>query len=243
MYGAAPLGGIKGLGGGVFEVTAAGKERVVYRFKGSPNDGSSPDSNLIALNGALYGTAGGGSHNAGVIFSVTPSGTERVLYNFKGGPKDGADPNSLTILNGTFYGTTQGGGNDKTCGQSCGFGTVFSFTPEGKERVIHRFVLSDGVKPAAALLAYKGELYGTTCAGGGYGDGLTCYDRVGYGNGWGTVFRISPSGKYEVLDTFGTQSNDGAISVAPLTEFKAALYGTTQYGGAYGFGSVFRIAP
>lgn len=226
--------------GGIFELTPNGKERVVYRFKGPPNDGIFPASNLIAVNGTLYGVAPGGSDDEGIIFSVTPSGTEHVLYNFKGGPKDGGDPQGFAFLNGSFYGTTSRGGTDTSCDEGCG--TVFAFTTAGKERVLHNFALSDGTKPGASLVAYNGYLYGTTCAGGGYGNGYDCPDRTGYYYGAGTVFRISTSGAFEVTHAFGGDP-DGGNPVAPLVALNGVLYGTTQTGGSVGPGTVFRISP
>jgi uncharacterized repeat protein (TIGR03803 family) len=54
---------------------------------------------------------------------------------------------------------------------------------------------------------------------------------------------VSAASQYQVLYTF-TGGKDGAISWAGLT-FDAAgsLYGTTIAGGAYGYGSVFKLAP
>lgn len=239
MFGTASDGGLGGGYGGIFKVTMAGEERDIYRFKGAP-DGFGPADNLTAHKGVLYGaTKAGGAHDDGTIFSVTPSGNEQVLYSFKGSPKDGASPNSLMILDGVLYGTTAAGGSDASCDNGCG--TVFSFTLDGKEHVLHDFSASDGTKPGAGLVPYKGYLYGTTCAGGSYG-GFECYDRVGYGYGFGTIFRISPTGKFTVEYEFGGQP-DGALSVAPLYLLNGSLYGTTQAGGSAGYGTVFRFTP
>src|ERR1700729_4002660 len=60
--------------------------RTLYSFKGSP-DGAVPMPNLVAVNGALYGTTqfGGQTINDGygTVFEVRPSGTERVLHTFQ----------------------------------------------------------------------------------------------------------------------------------------------------------------
>lgn len=241
MYGTAESGGTKQYYGGVFEVSTSGNERVLHRFTGAPNDGAGAESNLIVDDGLLYGvTVGGGSHNEGAIFSITKSGTERVLYSFKGGAKDGASPNALTLLNGTLYGTTMEGGSN-VCEQGCG--TIFSFKIGGSERVIHEFSLNEGVKPSAGLVAYRGELYGTTCAGGSYGDGLSCSIGSGFREfGVGSVFRFSPHGTFTVLHLFGGLG-DGGTPVAPLIAFNGELYGTTENGGADFSGTVFRISP
>jgi uncharacterized repeat protein (TIGR03803 family) len=138
LYGATVLGGVYGLGT-VFAVSPSGKEHVVHSFGGSPNDGASPQSRLIAVNGTLYGTtARGGAHRCfsngsgcGTVFAVTPLGKERLLYSFAAG-KDGAIPLAgLVDDNGTLYGTTYAGGGGACAASSTptGCGTIFSVTP------------------------------------------------------------------------------------------------------------------
>jgi uncharacterized repeat protein (TIGR03803 family) len=58
--------------GGVFKITLAGKESLVYTFKGEP-DGASPYTNLIqGSNGDFYGTTEeGGSAQEGTIFQIS----------------------------------------------------------------------------------------------------------------------------------------------------------------------------
>jgi uncharacterized repeat protein (TIGR03803 family) len=58
--------------GTVFEVTPSGQEQVLHNFQRT--DGSTPNSQLRAVNGVLYGTAeyGGSYYNYGTAFSVTP---------------------------------------------------------------------------------------------------------------------------------------------------------------------------
>jgi len=107
--------------GTVFEVTLSGEEKTIYNFKGV-DDGAYP-SGLIAIDGSLYGAAGGrGSHQCGTVFKVTPSGKFTILYEFNSGA-DGCGPSSgLIDVGGTLYGTTGGGGQR-------GDGTVYSITP------------------------------------------------------------------------------------------------------------------
>ncbi len=70
-------------------------------------------------------------------------------------------------------------------------------------------------------------LYGTTSAGGSYNDG--------------TVFRLHPSGSWKDLLYSFKGGTDGANPVADLIAVNGTLYGTTENGGAYGLGTVFRI--
>jgi uncharacterized repeat protein (TIGR03803 family) len=91
----------------------------------------------------------------------------------------------------------------------------------------------------------NGQLYGTTFGGG-------THSCSGSGQGCGTVFAVSPSGKEKVLYSFAG-GKDGEIPSAGLLNVGGTLYGTTQYGGtgkcpAYtgtpaGCGTIFTIAP
>jgi uncharacterized repeat protein (TIGR03803 family) len=84
---------------------------------------------------------------------------------------------------------------------------------------------ASGGAPQAGLVAVNGKLYGTTSS---------------YGNGYGTVFEVSPFGNLTVLHTFGGYP-DGAYPAASLMWYKGKLYGTTSAGGTHGGGTVFAI--
>jgi uncharacterized repeat protein (TIGR03803 family) len=91
----------------------------------------------------------------------------------------------------------------------------------------------DGKSPVAGLIDVKGTLYGTTSAGGAYGDG--------------TLFSITAGGTEKVLHTFGnacpSACTDGSEPFAGLIDVKGMLYGTTSAGGVNGYGTVFSITP
>ncbi len=179
--------------GVVFKFTPMGRsyytESVIHSFDES--DGEQPFGGVVFdTKGALYGTtAEGGSGvcsgftGCGVVFKLTPSRsgyTERVLYNFAGySHSDGQDPMGTLVFDkkGALYGTTYRGGTP-----SCSCGTIFKLTPSGSgysESVLHSFTGSDGAEPRAGLtIDKKGDLYGTTSAGGNSGDG--------------TVFELTP---------------------------------------------------
>jgi uncharacterized repeat protein (TIGR03803 family) len=59
--------------GTIFSITKAGRERVVYRFRGDP-DGANPEAALTLAGGVLYGTTdwGGDSSYYGTIFRIFP---------------------------------------------------------------------------------------------------------------------------------------------------------------------------
>ena len=231
LYGTTALGGAYtctfycGIGGTVFSITRGGTEKVLHSFRGY-SDGSTPYAGLINVKRTLYGTTEGGgtpvcysgsNPGCGVVFGITTAGTERVLYDFSGSPDGAYADAGLIDLKGVLYGTTRGGG---TRG---GGGTVFSITPDGHEKVLHRFGSGeDGWSPQAGLLNVDGKLYGDTSRGGAYRGG--------------TVFSITPGGKEKVVHSFGFGS-DSANPYASLIELNGKLYGTTGFGGAYSCGS------
>jgi uncharacterized repeat protein (TIGR03803 family) len=231
LYGTTTAGGAHDLGT-VFDMTTDGKEDVLYSFGSFTGDGANPATGLLALNGKFYGsTTFGGADNDGIVFEVTGSGTERVLYSFKGG-KDGSHPSGVIAVNGELYGTTSQGG-DVTC--QCGI--VFELSTSGQERVLHRFTGgNDGSSPVAGLVALNATLYGTTYNGGN--------PNCNFGNGCGTVFATSTSGKERVLYAFAMESGraDGVFPQAALTALDGALYGTTKSCNEWGYGTVFRVS-
>ena len=85
----------------------------------------------------------------------------------------------------------------------------------------------DEALPSAGLVNVNGTLYGTTTAGGNYNDG--------------TVFSLRTTGGRKVLLYSFKGGTDGANPVADLLAVDGEFYGTTENGGAYGLGTVFRI--
>lgn len=230
LYGTTSAGGVANRGT-VYSVTAAGAEKVLRSFYGG-TDGGIPDSGLIVVKGTFYGTTyAGGDYSGcyqdegcGTVYSFTPSGRKTILHSFAGG-SDGTSPAAALIdVNGTLYGTTESGGD--SCAISGGCGTVFSITLSGKETVLHTFKGgSDGAFPRAPLINVNGVLYGTTSEGGS-----TCPQE---GEGCGTIFSITPSGKEKVLYAFKGGA-DGLDPVAGLIAVNGDLYGTTYSGGGSG---------
>lgn len=165
---------------------------------------------------------------------------EKVLYRFQGG-SDGSEPLGTLVADqaGNLYGTTTGGG---TGGCQGGCGTVFELlpNPDGtwRETLLYEFTGGeDGAFPNAGLaFDPEGNLYGTTLHFGASGDG--------------TVFRLSPPAKpgnapwtETVLYNF-VGDRDGEYCLGSLTFDKAGnLYGATLFGGTYGGGTIFQLAP
>jgi uncharacterized repeat protein (TIGR03803 family) len=210
----------------VYKVDTAGHSTVLHNFTGGA-DGGDPYGGVIRdSKGNLYGTAQlGGASGAGVVFKIDSSGIETVLYNFTGGA-DGAYPLDGVIrdASGNLYGTTNGGG-------ASGAGVVFKVDRSGNETVLYSFTGgTDGSYPWGGVIRdSKGNLYGTTSAGGASGAGV--------------VFKVDTSGNETVLYSF-TGGADGAtpLWVVLARDSAGNLYGTTSAGGgASNAGVVFKV--
>jgi uncharacterized repeat protein (TIGR03803 family) len=178
LYGTTSGGGANG-SGTVFKVTPTGEESVLYGFGSFSGDGANPFTGLVMdTEGNLYGTtSAGGKHKFGTAFKLTPSGEEKVIHSFGAGTEDGRGPNPLIIDKaGNLYGTT-------ALGSGKCYGTVFEMTLAGKETALHHFYpdTGDGYDPqAGVVINSKGNLYGTTAAGG----------KAAYA--YGTMFEVTP---------------------------------------------------
>jgi uncharacterized repeat protein (TIGR03803 family) len=96
---------------------------------------------------------------------------------------------------------------------------------------LHTFTGSDGATPRSGVIqGSDGNFYGTTSGGGA--------------NNAGTIFRVASGGRLTTLYSFCEQTNctDGSNPSTPLLQaIDGGFYGTTQNGGAAGFGTFFRI--
>jgi uncharacterized repeat protein (TIGR03803 family) len=91
---------------------------------------------------------------------------------------------------------------------------------------------TDGANPylMSMIQATGGELYGTTRSGGA--------------NGYGSVFRMTPSGTITAIYSFCSLAAcaDGSYPSAGVVQASDGnFYGTTEGGGANGYGTVFRV--
>jgi uncharacterized repeat protein (TIGR03803 family) len=226
LYGTGSYGGPSG-GGVVFKLDTSGHETVLYSFTGGA-DGGVPYASVIRDSaGNLYGTTiNGGSSAHGVVFKVDTTGHETVLYSFTGGA-DGGDPFSGVIRDsaGNLVGTTLRGG------VAPGLGVVYLVDTKGNETVLYSFKGgADGKAPAAGVIRdpNTGSLYGTTSAGGAFGQGV--------------VYELTADNE-TVLYSF-TGGADGGDPIASLIRDSAGdLYGTTTAGGKRGGGVLFKLKP
>src|SRR5580765_3330370 len=95
---------------------------------------------------------------------------------------------------------------------------------------IHSFqTAAGGSQPNTLVLGKDGNLYGTT-AGGGRG-------------GHGTVFKFTTNGVLTTLYSFNGVSDGAAPNAALVAGSDGNFYGTTMRGGAYNYGTAFKLTP
>lgn len=225
LYGTTSAGGAAGYGT-VYKVDTEGHETVLHSFGFA--DGSSPQASLIRdAEGNLYGTtyqggSGCGKTGCGVVFKLDPSGNETLLHGFSG--VDGEFPEARLVrdADGNFYGTTLLGG-------TTGFGVVFKLNPAGNETVLLSFAGgADGAYTSAGVLRdAKGNLFGTTGAGGPAGLGV--------------VYRLDCAGIETVLYGFMSGQDGFGPSGGVFGDSEGNLYGTTAQGGVANAGVVYKM--
>ncbi|MDB6153192.1 MAG: 3-carboxymuconate cyclase [Chthoniobacteraceae bacterium] len=215
--------------GTVFRMTPAGTLTTLVQF--NYTNGANPIAGLTeGSDGNFYGTtSAGGVTGNGTVFKVTPSGALTTLISFdrnKGGP-DSPRAGLLLASDGNFYGTTTSGG-------SGGQGIIFKMTPSGALTTLVSFDYHKKEYPSGKLIeGSDGTFYGTTYFGG--------IPAVGYDEGCGTIFKMTPSGVLTTLAAFNliNGANPGELVMGA----GGNLYGTTYSGGADNSGTVFRLTP
>ncbi len=195
--------------------TLLGQQYEVYRQFVWPGGGP-VERPTIGSDGNIYGTSGGGDFGRGEIFRLVPDGsgglTYERLYSFHG--PDGVGPVGVVQgSDGRFYGATTAGG------QFAG-GTVYAFDPAtGGLVVFHSFPVHSfygQYQPSRLIQASDGNFYGLTVVGGPIG--------------FGTIFRVTPSGEFTEIHDF--TGPDGERPWGPLIQASDGyLYGGAQLGG------------
>lgn len=217
---------------------------LVYTFQGYTQwntDGGSPYARVaIGPDGALYGTTrigGNGDgcredHGCGTVYKVQPQfgggWKETILFQF--GYFDGDHPWYGDVVfdrAGNLYGTTFVGGANLQ-------GAVYKLAPTNGtwiESMVYSFSGTDGSQPLnGPTIDATGNLYGTTSAGGT--------------NGYGTVYRLQPSGSGWVestLHSFQSGSDGMTPSSGVVLDQSGNLYGATEGAGIAGGGTAFEL--
>jgi uncharacterized repeat protein (TIGR03803 family) len=239
IYGTTSTGGANG-SGTVFKLvkpTQAGQpwtEKVLYTF-GSGTDGQFPIAGVnFDSAGNLYGTtSAGGTDGYGIVFKLTPSPsgwTETILHNFQNG-SDGSVPYGGLIFDkaGNLYGAaTQGG--------TAGGGTVYQLVPSGSTYTFNVLYTVPGWGISGTYrnlyMDASGNIYGTT-----HCDGT---------NSAGSVFELSPAtgGAWNVNTLHNFDGSDGQYVFSSMVfDQQGNIYGTTQVGGADGYGVIWELTP
>ena len=132
---------------------------------------------------------------------------------------------------GNLYGTSNGGGIGLD-------GTVFEFDSSKHGRPLFSFSNNRplaGYTPVGNLFRdSNGDLYGSTAFGG--------VPDCNFGFGCGLVFKLDSAGNETVLHNFAGAPTDGRVPNGGLIRDAAGnFYGTTQHGGAFDYGIVFKL--
>jgi len=246
IYGTTGSGGngeyCQGVGCGiVFELspTKSGPwtETIIHAFQGSLNgmgcDGSGPTGQLyLNAQGNMYGaTYEGGCPDGGTVFELTSNGSGgwgygQVFVLPSAGQAAAPLGGVIGDAEGNLYGLWGGGVYElQGSGSSFTYETLYFFSDIGGG--------PDGTQGGGLIFDTSGNLYATSYGGG---------------NGYGTIFELSPAGggtwNEETLWMFNHA--DGSNPVCSLLlDGKGNLYGSTPYGGGNGFngGVIFQITP
>jgi uncharacterized repeat protein (TIGR03803 family) len=226
LYGTTQYGGTSNLGV-VFKLSATGKETVLHSFTGGA-DGVYPYGGLFRdAAGNLYGTTeSGGTSNLGVVFKISKTGKETVLHSFTGAANDGGEPLSSGFhmdAKGNLYSVASHGG-------TAGEGVLYKLSPKGKLTVLHSFTAgtTDGCYPyGTPAVDAHGNMYGGT---GGCGT-----------SNLGVVWKVSKNGTETILHNFAGASDGQSPLAGVILDAAGNIYGTTNTGGASGFGTAFEV--
>jgi uncharacterized repeat protein (TIGR03803 family) len=235
-------GGDGGIGGTVFQLSGSTLTTLNSFCSGLTSDCAGgyflPAGLIQAGNGKFYGeTNSGGTGKAGTIFSISSAGALDTLYNLCTQPGsgvpclDGGNPYGGLIegSDGNFYGSASADGDFD-------YGIAFQMSSSGSYNIFHTFcnsslfLCADGTQPITGLIeASDGNYYGTT-----WQDGA---------NSGGTVYKITPAGKFTVVYNFCSQANcaDGTEPSTLVEGSDGNLYGVTYGGGANSQGSIFKV--
>jgi uncharacterized repeat protein (TIGR03803 family) len=225
IYGFTYSGGIYN-NGTIFRISRTGTFKVIHNLKVTTDGGFPRSTPVQAPDGYLYGTCyNGGVNSEGTIFKINPTDTTfQVLRNLNCGP-DGCNPYGSLIVgaDGLLYGMCASSG-------AHGGGTIFRISTTGATFTVLRALtaVTDGGVPYGSLFkSSDGNYYGMANSGGNLN--------------FGTVFRIKDT-VFKVLTNFNGSYTTGNAPFESLVQGKDnAYYGTTNTGGKYNFGTVFKL--
>jgi uncharacterized repeat protein (TIGR03803 family) len=263
LYGTATVGGYNA-DGTVFQVSTLGNFSTVYAFRDG-SDGGQPSGPVTqGSDGNFYGYTEYGAYD-GTLFHISLTGAFTTLVALNGSERapdgslvQGTDGNfyaltynsiyrfgstgSLDVL-GTLSSCDAGGGliegaDGDYYGSYCAdngadfYDVFFKVDASGTLITLYSSAPAPGSSSEsflvpALLLGSDGNFYGVTPAGGT--------------NGFGSLFRLTPSGTYSTLYSF-TYKSDGETPTGSLVQGSdGSFYGVAQ-GGADGDGLIYKIS-
>jgi uncharacterized repeat protein (TIGR03803 family) len=220
--------------GTVFELSPTGggqwTETILHNFDLPKLDGIYPLAGLITDPlGDLYGTTQkGGQAGKGSVFELSPTGagwTEKVIHSFNS--FENINSGLVMDTNGNLFGTAFSGGG-------YGLGGVYELTlganGNWKESDLADFH-DDYESYGGVSIDSFGNLYGTTS----FIDGTAS----------GTVFEISPRGRFWTYKTLYTFDSHAPSPYEPfsgvIVDAAGNVYGMTNRGGPTDDGTLFKL--
>ena len=266
FYGTTEYGGTNGEGT-VFRMAADGTLSTLVSFDGI--NGAEPYGALVqGADGNFYGTTQyGGSNGQGTVFGLTTNGAMASLFSFDG--LRGLHPQSGLAqgTDGSFYGTASYGGVGFNGADLSGDGILFRLgdDPPGTPPALIAQPASQiapvggaavfSVKAGgSAPLSYAWQRNGSAIAGATQSSytasPVSLNDSGGQfgclvSNAYGSA--ASASAELSVFNVsgplFSFHGFDGGDPSSVLTQgIDGRFYGTTEYGGAFGNGTVFSLS-
>lgn len=166
----------------------------------------------------------------------------KIIHGFDGPTKVVAGSTIVRDKMGNFYGASWD--SPRMC-PSGPCGAIYKISPTGKESILYQFKgRPDGHYPVGLTIDGHGVLYGTTEEGG-----TSTFQYCG--DGCGTVFSLTTSGKETVIHSFDAPPGDGIVPQSGVIVYpNGLLFGTTTLGGngpgiagLPGDGTIYQIAP
>jgi uncharacterized repeat protein (TIGR03803 family) len=213
-------------------------EKILHSFTAGSDGGAPWGGLLLDSAGNLYGTVKGDFTLSAGIFELSPGSsgwTNTILYNVYSGP------GLVFDKTGNLYGSMGGGtasvgavGELSPGSGGWSYSELYSFCPQ--------YGCPDGwSEPAPPIFDHQGNLWGVATYGG------ISLPPCANNGGCGVVFEMTPNGDgtwtYNVIHFFASSSTDGQFPQGGLAMDAAGnFYGTTEDGGAYNHGTIFKLA-
>ena len=131
-----------------------------------------------------------------------------LVYSFGNTSDVGPMGSLIQGRDGAVYGASSGFGTRETDG------TVFRMASGGRLSSVHDFAGSDGQNPLGISLGIDGNFYGVAEGGGNSGAGV--------------LFKLTPSGAFDVLYQFTGGSDGSNPQAQPIQASDGNFYGTTD---------------